>query len=451
MAPSSLDDLRRLNLNNIATLRAAPWAEVSGSLGDLGTLLPLMIALAVQGSIQLSSTLVFSGIFNVLTGMFYGIPLPVQPMKAIASAAISGREDATMGVVTAAGQYVGAAVLIMSVTGMLRWVVAVVPIPVVKGIQLGAGLSLILGAGSSLLQPLHWLNPVLDNRVWAIFAFIALIGTQKLPRFPYALFFFTLALLLAFIQVLVSQHSLPWFHVWHPRFLMPKWGGAGDSPALWMAIGQLPLTTLNSIIAVSALSGDLLPHLPTPSVTSLGISVGLMNLTSTWFGGMPVCHGAGGLAAQYRFGARSGASIIVLGAFKILLGLVFGETLVDLLAHYPKSLLGIMVLAAGLELAKVGQSLNQGAPDLWDQTAAQQDFDQSLGRLRRHRDLSDEERLERWTVMLTTTAGILAFRNDAVGFSAGMLCHGAYRLSERLVEWKSRRGGILTERAPLLD
>lgn len=81
MARSWFADLRRLNRNNVATLRAAPWAEISGSLGDLGTLLPLMIALAVQGSIDLGSTLVFSGIFNVLTGVGYGIPLPVQPMK----------------------------------------------------------------------------------------------------------------------------------------------------------------------------------------------------------------------------------------------------------------------------------------------------------------------------------------------------------------------------------
>ncbi|KAH7149689.1 hypothetical protein B0J13DRAFT_621517 [Dactylonectria estremocensis] len=447
MARSWLDHLKRLNRNNIETFRSAPWAEISGSLGDLGTLLPLMIALAAQGSINLGTTLVFSGIFNILTGMVYGIPLPVQPMKAIAAAAISGRGDSAMNVVTAAGQWVGAAVLVMSITGILRWVVAIVPIPVVKGIQLGAGLSLILGAGTSLLQPLHWIHPALDNRIWAIAAFLVLIGTQKLPRFPYALLFFLLALLLAFIQVVVSHHSLPWFHVWRPHFVMPSWVGHGDSPALWMAIGQLPLTTLNSIIAVSALSADLLPNLPTPSVTSIGVSVAAMNLTSTWFGGMPVCHGAGGLAAQYRFGARSGASVIVLGMFKLLLGLVFGETIVDLLGNYPKSLLGIMVLAAGLELAKVGQSLNQGAPDLW-QTAAQQD--DVPGVFRRHRDISDDERMERWTVMLTTTAGLLAFRNDAVGFLAGMLCSGAYRLSERFSDWKTRRGGIPTERSSLL-
>lgn len=81
MATASLARLRRLNVHNLATFRDAPLAEISGSLGDLGTLLPLMIALAAKGYIDLGSTLVFSGIFNVLTGVVFGIPLPVQPMK----------------------------------------------------------------------------------------------------------------------------------------------------------------------------------------------------------------------------------------------------------------------------------------------------------------------------------------------------------------------------------
>lgn len=351
-----------------------------------------------------------------------------------------------MGVVIAAGQWVGAAVLFMSITGLLNWFVKAIPLPVVKGVQLGAGLSLIIGAGSSLLKPLKWADPILDNRIWAIFAFLVLVCTQQLRRMPFALCFFVLALIFASIEASTSDHSLPWFHIWRPRFTMPVWFGGHDSPALWMAIGQLPLTTLNSIIAVCQLSADLLPDLPAPSVTAMGFSVAMMNLSGTWFGAMPVCHGAGGLAAQYRFGARSGASIIVLGLFKIVLGLVFGETLVDLLGHYPKSLLGIMVLAAGLELAKVGNSLNNGAPDLWEVAAGRDDDIQ----VRRQRSLSENERMERWTVMLTTTGGLLAFRNDALGFLAGMLCYGAYRLSGRLAEFRANRSVGSGERNPLL-
>jgi hypothetical protein len=73
--------IRRLYANNVATFRSAPLSEISGALGDLGTLLPLMIALAVNNSISLSTILVFSGIWNITTGVAFGIPLPVQPMK----------------------------------------------------------------------------------------------------------------------------------------------------------------------------------------------------------------------------------------------------------------------------------------------------------------------------------------------------------------------------------
>lgn len=331
----------------------------------------------------------------------------------------------------------------MSVTGLLHWFVRVIPLPVVKGVQLGAGLSLVIGAGSSLLKPLHWLHPVSDNRLWAIFAFLVLVGTQRLLRFPYALCFLIVALALAVIEATVSKDTLPWFHVWHPSFFMPTWVGGHDSPALWMAIGQLPLTTLNSIIAVCQLSAELVPDVTPPSVTSMGLSVAIMNLTSTWLGAMPMCHGSGGLAAQYRFGARSGASIIILGLTKIILGLFFGETLVDLLRNFPRSLLGIMVFAAGLELAKVGNSLNQGAPDLWEAAANQDDTP-------KYRHLTVEERTERWTIMLTTAGGLLAFRNDALGFLAGMLCHGAYRLSDRIANKRARRSALFQEHDPLL-
>jgi hypothetical protein len=78
---SFLANVRRFHRNNVTTLRRSPLSEISGALGDLGTLLPLMITLAVNGSISLSTTLVFSGFFNLATGVFFGVPLPVQPMK----------------------------------------------------------------------------------------------------------------------------------------------------------------------------------------------------------------------------------------------------------------------------------------------------------------------------------------------------------------------------------
>ncbi|KAH8785324.1 hypothetical protein F5883DRAFT_85199 [Diaporthe sp. PMI_573] len=445
----ALKDIPKLTKHNLRTLRHAPLSEISGALGDLGTLLPLMIALALQGSISLPTTLVFSGVFNIATGAVFGLPLPVQPMKAIAAAALASH--ASQRDTLAAGAVVGAAVLLLSVTGLLRHLAVWTPVPVVKGIQFGAGLSLVISAGSGMLGRLGWgPHSPLDNRIWAIAAFLLLVFTARATRFPYALVVFIVGLVLAVVTVATAGHGshLPGWQVWRPYAIIP---GLGSAEAWSMAVAQLPLTTLNSVIAAAALASDLMgPNFPgsTPTVTELGLSVAAMNLLGCWFGAMPVCHGAGGLAAQHRFGARSGASIILLGSLKLFLGLFLGATLLDLLGSFPKSILGIMVAAAGLELTRVGQSLNHGASDLWeDSISANAEDGSGLGRvIKRHRDISDEERSERWTVMLVTVAGILAFRNDAVGFIAGVLTHVAYQLSHAL----ERRRGAVGERQPLL-
>lgn len=120
-------NIRRIHANNISTFRRDPLSEISGSLGDLGTLLPLMIALAVNNSISLSTTLVFCGLWNILTGVVFGIPLPVQPMKAIAAVAIS--RHFTIAETVSAGFFVAVCVLIFSLTGLLRWFTRVIPTP----------------------------------------------------------------------------------------------------------------------------------------------------------------------------------------------------------------------------------------------------------------------------------------------------------------------------------
>ncbi|CAK7265492.1 hypothetical protein SEPCBS119000_001539 [Sporothrix epigloea] len=442
--------------HSLRTFRHSPLAEISGALGDLGTLLPLMAALALQGSVSLSSTLVFSGLFNVVTGIWFGLPLPVQPMKAIAAAAIA--ENASLRDTVAAGALVSSAVLLLAVTGLLRRLADIVPLPVVKGIQLGAGLSLVISAGSSsLLGGLSWIHhpSVLDNRLWALAAFVGLVLTQRMAPadtaspartalfLPYALVVFLVGLVVAIVASTlphlgaVDRH-LPHFAVWHPHIRLPHWL---DSHAWAMAIAQLPLTTLNSVVAVSALAEELFaPSLlsplalsssftPTTSVTAFGCSVGAMNLVGCWFGAMPVCHGAGGLAVQYRFGARSGASVILLGTAKLLLGLFLGETLLDLLRAFPRSLLGVLVLASGLELASAGASLNthpQGGQ------GGQEDGSSRDGSITQDGSFTSRQKRERWTVMLMTAGCLLAFKNDAVGFLAGLVCHGAYRLADKL-------------------
>ncbi|KAF2642766.1 hypothetical protein P280DRAFT_468080 [Massarina eburnea CBS 473.64] len=433
-----LPHLRKIHRHNVNTVRSSPLAELSGSLGDLGTLLPLMTALVITKSISLPSTLLFTGAANILTGVAFGIPLPVQPMKAIAAVAIARKF--TLEENAAAGIVVAALVGILSVTGLLNWFNRVIPIPVVKGIQVGAGLSLCLSAGSKMLAPLSWTGPWWgDNLLWAIAAVLLLLFTFAYPRLPYAMMVFTVGIILSLLSPKGNSPG--------PVFTaIPIVHPSGED--FWKAtttasLGQLPLTLLNSVIAASALASDLLPYPEAPTVTELGTSVAAINLVACWFGAMPVCHGSGGLAAQVRFGARSGSSIILLGLAKFILGIIaFAKTgpITSILSGIPQSLLGILVLAAGIELAKVGESVNADARDL-------QIPDANAGDRKTFRQIDDTEKKERWTVMLVTVATLLAFRNDAVGFIAGLAWHWGLKAAARIDDWREAREGRMLLRS----
>jgi hypothetical protein len=387
-----------------------------------------MTALVLTNSISLPSTLLFTGAANILTGVAFGIPLPVQPMKAIAAVAIARKF--TVEENAAAGIVVASLVGILSVTGLINWANRVTPVPVVKGIQVGAGLSLCLSAGSSLLTPLGWTKPWWgDNLIWALAAALFLLFTLAFPKFPYALIVFTVGIIFSILSPNGNESHVPSgpaIPIVHPS-VHDFWKATTTA-----SLGQLPLTLLNSVIAASALASDLLPSPPypaTPTVTEIGISVAAVNLIGCWFGAMPACHGSGGLAGQYRFGARSGSSIIFLGSVKFFLGLIaLGKPgpIVNVLSGIPKSLLGILVLAAGIELAKVGESLNTDARDL-----RVLDRDQSWDG-KRVIELDESEKKERWMVMLVTIAALLAFRNDGVGFIAGLVWHWGIKAAKRV-------------------
>lgn len=427
--------LREISARNLRIFRQNYVSEISGSLGDLGTFLPIAIALSVNGTVSLSSTLIFSGLFNILTGLFFGIPLPVQPMKAIAAVAIA--RSFTHGEIAAAGIFVGACIFVFSITGILRWFANVIPIPVVKGIQVGAGLSLIISSAGSLLASLGWIGPSwADNLLWAIAAFIFLLVTNVYRNVPYALIVFVLGIVFAIIRTALAT-NLPSFEFWGPLVVVPQpheWRvGALDA-----GTGQIPLTTLNSIVAVTHLAGDLLPSVRKPSITSIGLSVAGMNLLGCWFGAMPVCHGSGGLAAQYRFGARSGSSVVFLGLLKLVIGIFFGESLVGLLRRFPTALLGVMVIAAGLELVSVGESLNtSGARDLGKAGSDAEQASSGSGAVSMP-IVSENERKRRWTVMMVTVGLLVGFKNDAIGFVAGMLCHWMYEMPRVLGSFEGR-------------
>lgn len=365
--------------------------EISGSLGDLGLFIPLLVGMATTCGLNFAVALFFAGLFNVVTGLLFQIPMAVQPMKAIAAVAVT--EKLTTPQILAAGVVTGAVIFFLGVTNLLGVVMRVVPKSVVRGIQLTLGLTLMLQAVQMAAQNEPWLgaDSILVALAGLLFSFVAF---QR--SWPGALWIFLagLAVTLATHPNAVSQLSLGFGGFALPKFSAPDFWFAARKAAL----PQIPVTCLNSVIAVCALSRDLFPDKPA-SERSVAVSVGLMNLLSCPFGAMPMCHGAGGLAGQYRFGARTNGSILFLGAMKMAVALCFGGSLLALLKAYPQSLLGVLLFFAGLELALVC------------------------------RDVFSER--EPAVIMLLTAVVGVALKSAALGFGCGLALHYFLMLIKR--------------------
>lgn len=325
--------------------------ELSGSLGDLGTFLPLSVAMALTCGLDIGLIFIFAGLMNVATGIAFRQPIPVQPMKAIAAVAIA--EGLTAGSIAAAGLIMGVAVFTLAITGGVDWIARSIPKPVVRGIQAGVGVKLAWTG-------LQWLGP-LPAIGWDSWLVAGLIGGLVLislgRRQPILLYVFVVGfVLLGLGQSGIYQtltFDLPAFQLVIPS-AEQWWTGLTRG-----AVPQLPLTLLNSVIAVCALSGDYFPGRGI-APRRMAASVGLMNLLAVPFGGMPMCHGAGGLAAQHRFGARTGGSVVMLGLAKIIAGLLLGGVLLTTLQYYPRSILALMIIVAGIALARVARDSLHG-------------------------------------------------------------------------------------------
>ncbi|RYR05669.1 hypothetical protein Ahy_B06g085501 isoform C [Arachis hypogaea] len=325
-------------------------------MGDLGTYIPIVLALTLARDLNLGTTLIFTGVYNIITGAIYGVPMPVQPMKSIAAEALS---DTGFGVpeIMAAGILTGGTVFVLGVTGLMQLVYRLIPLCVVRGIQLAQGLSFALTAVKYVkkIQDLPK-SKSLGQRHW-----VGLDGnkTDRIRRIvfslPSAFLVFILGVVLAFLRRHHVVHEIKFGpssidvvkfskHAWKKGFIK------GTIP-------QLPLTLLNSVVAVVKLSSDLFPGREF-TATSLSVTVGLMNLVGCWFGAMPMCHGAGGLAGQYKFGGRSGGCVALLGAAKLVLGLVLGTSLAHVLNQFPVGILGVLLLFAGIELAMCSRDMN---------------------------------------------------------------------------------------------
>jgi MFS superfamily sulfate permease-like transporter len=119
---------------------------------------------------------------------------------------------------------------------------------------------------------------------------------------------------------------------------------------VFLALPQVPLTLGNAIIAITEENNQLFPDRPVTE-QRVAVSTGIMNLGSAALGGIPMCHGAGGMAGHVRFGARTGGAPIILGAILLLLALFFSGSVSTLLRIFPPAVLGVILFLTGAQLA----------------------------------------------------------------------------------------------------
>jgi len=339
--------------------------ELAGSFGDLGTLLPIVVAMILINKLSPTTVFLSFGLFYLLTGFYFKLPIPVQPLKAVGAIAIAFPDQITESVIGASGVIFGALLLLFSLTGFVDKLAKLFTQPVVRGIQLALGLvflrkgiDLIVGkqlflSGVIGKYPDLAINLILGVVVFAVV--LLLLDNKKLPAAIAAVGIGIVAgfalgglgdqrLTLGPTKIQLMSFSLHDFWIAFIMLILP----------------QIPLTIGNACVGTSDLCTTLYPKDPLLEKTKAGsfaLTMGIANLPAGLFGGIPMCHGTGGLAAHYRFGARTGGAPLMIGAMFVVLALIFGEAGLTFLTLLPNSVLGVLLIFAGLELCPLIRSL----------------------------------------------------------------------------------------------
>lgn len=344
----------------MAEHRGAPFVfglrELNGALGDLGTLLPLMLGVIVVLGLAPMPVLLGFAAFYLMTALYYRLPIPVQPMKAVAAVALTaGIAPASL---AASGVIIGVVLLVLGLTGWITKLARLVPQSVLSGLQLGLGLALA-HVSVGLMAP----APVIAAVTLAL-----LVGLMLVPRLPSALIALAVAVVLAWVM---DGHVIGWAGpgvaaATHALSLPPLPTLADLQQAVsQLVLPQLSLTFTNAVLVTALIAGDYFgPKADHVTPARLSLTSGLANLVLTPFGALPMCHGAGGLAAHYRFGARSGTAPLVLGLALLAVALLPGGLGLGLLAAIPAAGLGALLLVAAAQLA-VSRRLFDSKPSCW--------------------------------------------------------------------------------------
>jgi MFS superfamily sulfate permease-like transporter len=318
-------------------------SELAGAFGDLGTLVPFVVGYITIARLDPQGVLLGFGLLALATGFYFRTPMSVQPMKAIATVAITQPHMVTPGAIFASAVVTGLFWLGMGVSGAVSWLAALTSRPVVRGIVLGLGLSFILEGVSFMLR-----GPLVA--VPAVLLTFFLLGQPRVPAMLILLAYGAAAALSLDPTLMRDLGSLaPSFHL--PTLQVPpvSWREVVTG-ALVLAVPQTALTLGNAVIATAEEHNALFPHRRV-SVRLLALDHGLMNLIAAPLGGVPMCRGAGGMAGHVRFGARTGGALVILGALLVAGALFYADSVAMLFRLFPPPVLGVILFFSGIELA----------------------------------------------------------------------------------------------------
>jgi MFS superfamily sulfate permease-like transporter len=319
--------------------------EFAGAFGDLGTLIPFVVGYITLNKMDPLGILVAFGLFKIFVGLYFRTPVPIQPMKAIGGMAIAHPQAITHGMIWGSGIFTGLFWLLMGFTGAITWIEKITTKPVVRGIMLGLGLSFIV----------EGLNMMREGPLVAVGGVVLTLLLLNSKRLPAMLCLLAYGIVMAFILKPELFHDLSNFSI---RFRFPEltFGRMSWQDLLGgfviLGLPQAPLTLGNAIIGTVAENNE---YFPDRKVTAKTISIdhGVMNLISTFMGGIPMCHGAGGMAGHIRFGARTGGALVILGVIVLFTGLFLSDSVSLIFQIFPRSILGVILFFAGVELALV--------------------------------------------------------------------------------------------------
>ena len=335
--------------------------ELAGSMGDLGTIIPLSIALITINGLSFTTVFLMAGAFYLASGLYFRLPIPVQPLKVVAAIAIAAPDRVTPSVLSATGILMGVFLLILASTGLIDRVAKLFTRPIVRGIQLGLGF-IFISKGISFIREKELfiqstgheiaIGGVPVNLAVGIIGTVVVLLLLASKRFPAALVLVGAGILVG--TFFGAFRETAWnFGPTEIKLVTP---GLGDymTALLLLVLPQLPLTIGNAIFGSTDTARSLFgtgEETKRATNRSFTISMGLANISTGLLAGMPMCHGAGGLAAHYRFGARTGGSNIMIGLAFMIVAVACGMGGISLLSSIPNAVLGILLLFAGLELA----------------------------------------------------------------------------------------------------